>query len=557
MGSMPIKPLTIRIVSFNDVYSLENLPRLRNLVKHHAEVDPADAFAVVLAGDFLAPSLLSSLDGGRGMVDCMNAVGVTYAILGNHEDDVPIQELRKRVGELRSTWIATNVHGFEPPLPTRSILEVRAKDGRSIRVGLLGVVMNDPTVYRDRPFGGAATDAPNDAARREAASMLEEGCAFVIAITHQSMADDRDLARSLNPTPGVDHAAAEPRTCRTFPLIIGGHEHVVIVERVEDTWIVKAGQDAAHAAVIDIAWMEPATSPAVNVRVDAVAEYPEDTALRALVEAHMAKVHTLEGVTLLSLKHGQTLSSVGTRVRQTSMGTLICSRLRDAVGADACLMNAGGIRGSREYSERLTYGDIKTEMPFDNEVVVARLPGRVFREAVAASRAHTPDESGGFLQVDDRAKVTEDHRVTVLAGAPLDDDREYRVAIVRELLLGMDHIEPLARYSAAHPERVPAVGSGREAKLILVDAFCLSLWRHLGGFDAVDANRDGVVTAQELMDALSRADAHPASPIAAELVLRAMEHGQIHAITRAEADAADAAGPASDRGVASTAAPTK
>jgi hypothetical protein len=272
----------------------------------------------------------------------------------------------------------------------------------------------------------------------------------------------------------------------------------------------------------------------------------------------MAKVHTLEGVTLLSLRNGHTVSSVGTRARQTSMGTLICSRLRDAVGADACLMNAGGIRGSREYAGRLTYGDIKTEMPFDNEIVVVRLPGRVVREAVAASRAHAPVESGGFLQVDDRMMVTDsDHRLTAVGGAPLDDERDYRVALVRELLLGMDHIEPLVRYASAHPERVPAVGSGREAKLVLVDAFCLSLWRHLGGFDAVDANQDGVVTAQELTDALSRAEAKPASPIAAELVLRAMEHGPIHPITRAEADAADAAGPpASERGLPSTHSPS-
>ena len=65
---------TLRVVSINDVYSLENLRRLKNLVRHHAVTDPADAMIVALAGDFLAPSILSSLDYGRGMVDCLNAV---------------------------------------------------------------------------------------------------------------------------------------------------------------------------------------------------------------------------------------------------------------------------------------------------------------------------------------------------------------------------------------------------------------------------------------------------------------------------------------------------
>src|ERR1700679_2436869 len=107
----------LRVVAVNDVYTLENLPRLRSLVKHHAEADPADVLLVTLAGDFVAPSILSSLDFGRGMVDCMNAVGVTHAILGNHEDDIPVEELRKRITELHATLLGTNVRAFTPTLP--------------------------------------------------------------------------------------------------------------------------------------------------------------------------------------------------------------------------------------------------------------------------------------------------------------------------------------------------------------------------------------------------------------------------------------------------------
>jgi 2',3'-cyclic-nucleotide 2'-phosphodiesterase (5'-nucleotidase family) len=91
---------TLRIVAVNDVYSLENLARLRTLVEHHRRADAADVFLVTLAGDFVAPSLLSSLDAGRGMVECMKMIGVTHAIFGNHEDDIPTPALRKRIDEL-------------------------------------------------------------------------------------------------------------------------------------------------------------------------------------------------------------------------------------------------------------------------------------------------------------------------------------------------------------------------------------------------------------------------------------------------------------------------
>ena len=100
---------TLRIVSVNDVYSLEHLPRLKTLVAHYLDVNPADATLVVLAGDFVAPSLLSSLDAGRGMVDCLDDVGVTHVVFGNHVDDIPTAELHRRIEQLDGNWLSTNV----------------------------------------------------------------------------------------------------------------------------------------------------------------------------------------------------------------------------------------------------------------------------------------------------------------------------------------------------------------------------------------------------------------------------------------------------------------
>ncbi len=527
---MNVANVRLRIVAINDVYSLENLPRLGSLVRHAREVDPADATLVVVAGDFLAPSLLSSLDAGRAMVACLEAIGVTHVVLGNHEDDVPVADLRRRMGELHAVWLGTNVRGFEPPLATHDVVTVTAADGRSVRVGLVGVVMTDPAVYRLAPFGGAKLEPANEAALREARWLLTEGgCACVIPVTHQPMADDRELAR----------AAMTPR----FPVVIGGHEHVVFDETVDGTQIVKAGTDAKLAAIIDLAWNE-AGALDVGVSVEPVAGYPEDAALRVRVDAAMVKVHAIETATVYKAARGESLSSVGTRSRPTTLGALVCSRLRDALGAEAAIFNGGGIRASRDYPGRLTYGDLKSELPFDNEVVVARLPGRVLADAVAASRAASPGESGAYLQVDDGMRVDEPaHVVTAVAGEPLDADRVYGVATVRELLTGMDHIEPLARWGREHPDLVPPPGSGREVKLVLVESFAVSLWRSLGGFDAVDANHDGRVSANEIRDALARVHDETPSSIAAQLVLQALDVDHAGAITREEAARVEAGRP--------------
>jgi len=522
----------LRIVAINDVYSLENLPRLRTLVQHHTEVDAADLLLATLAGDFVSPSMLSSLDFGHGMVDCLNAIPITHVIFGNHEDDIPVAELAQRTREFRGTWLDTNVPGFEPPLPASQVLVVPHAGGRSVRVGLLGVVMADATVYRRPPFGGHPVEEANSAALREASRLMrDEGCACVIPLTHQPMPDDRALAALERDPP--------------FPVILGGHEHVVFLEQIQGTWIVKATADAVHAMVVDLTW--PAEAPVgapdlpqVTVRLEAVRDYAEDPALRVRVDGHMAAVRALEAATLFKVAPGEELSSIGARARQTSVGRLFCSRLRDALGADGCVLNGGGIRAARAYPRHFTYGDLEAELPFDNEMVVASLPGSLLREAVAASRAHAPAESGGFLQVDSRMTVEEPgHVLTAVAGAPLVEDRVYRIAVMRELFHGMDHIEPLVRFAAEGPARIPPAGSGREIKEVLVQALCLSLWRNLGSFDAIDADHDGSISPGELAAAVTRFTAEPASDITVELVLKTVDRDHDHRISRGDAEAAD------------------
>lgn len=519
----------LRLVCVNDIYALDALPRLRTLVKREATDDPADRLLVTLAGDFLAPSLLSSLDHGRGMVDCLAAVGVTHAIFGNHEDDIAPEELKLRVRELPAVWLNTNVPDFGVPLPTHDVVEVRGP-GRSVRVGLLGVVMEDPAIYRRAPFGGCRIEPANRAARREAARLLADGCACVLPLTHQPAGLDRELA----------HLQRDP----PFPVIVGGHEHNGVCEQVEGTWLVKALAEAAEAIVVDLEWPVEAPArgpdlPAVRVRRQPTAGLPDDPEVRAKVDLHMDLVRQIDRATLVRLPPGQALSSVGTRSRQTSLGTMICSRLRDALEAEVCLVNGGGIRASRDYPTRITYGDIRAEMPFDNELVVAHLPGSVVADAIAASRAKAPLESGAFLQVDDLTVVDPvTHQVTSLAGAPFDPARDYRVALIRNFLLGLDHIEPLVAFGRDHPGRVPAPDSGRGIRLVLVDAFALDLWRQLVRFDEADTNGDGALDAQELAAAIALATSESPSALVADLVLQAVDTDRDQLISRAEADAA-------------------
>ena len=87
----------------NDVYVLDNFPAFKACVDDMGQ--GCQNVLKVLAGDFLAPSVLSSLDHGKGVVRVMNACGFDAVCFGNHESDVPNNELISRINELNATWL--------------------------------------------------------------------------------------------------------------------------------------------------------------------------------------------------------------------------------------------------------------------------------------------------------------------------------------------------------------------------------------------------------------------------------------------------------------------
>ena len=113
----PAAAVTLRILHINDVYILDQLPALRTCLDALSEGMPRSNVLTTLGGDFLAPSLLSSIDHGRGMVSVMNAVPIKAICFGNHECDVPHAALLKRIGEFEGVWLNSNMRSLNEELP--------------------------------------------------------------------------------------------------------------------------------------------------------------------------------------------------------------------------------------------------------------------------------------------------------------------------------------------------------------------------------------------------------------------------------------------------------
>ena len=356
--SNPNDSCQLRIIAINDVYEIDMLPHYSTCRKLEEEFGIGATTIGVLPGDFVAPSFLSSLNKGSGMVDCMNASKVDFVCIGNiiflcifyschnsimtgnHEADIPLAQLHNRIKQSTFTWINSNMPGLPlaadmQKLPEYSVVEIRGEH-RTRRVALLGLNTEDPSILRKGAFGDCAIEPliPKALELYKHIMETETGIDLIIPLTHQVVGKDRELAQT-----GI------------FPIIIGGHDHDVYLEEVNGCTIVKTGQNGNKIGVCYITWPDAtSTKPTITVTMKEASSYPPDPEVTKIVEYNKALLHELEMSKLCDVPPGVTLSSKGIRLRQTTIGSFLCSALRDALETDIAILNAGCIRANHDYT---------------------------------------------------------------------------------------------------------------------------------------------------------------------------------------------------------------
>lgn len=318
----------LKICLINDVYELDCFPRYYNCRREEATkisilggTEKAGCTIGLLAGDFLAPSLLSSIDKGVSMIDCMNRCNIDYVCIGNHESDVDLRQFHLRIKESRFTWLNSNIPYLPlppdiPKLPEYKVIEFSNEDKtHTRRVALIGFATEDRSVMRPDAFSGCQIEAINEKARILYKKIMEnEKVDAIIPMTHQLIHLDRDLAR-MN---------------IGFPIILGGHDHEPYLETIGSSpacTIVKTGCDGKKFAICEICWPHTdATEPQISVVVRDADSYPADEGISSVINQHKTVLSELEKSVLFEIPSpSSSFSSVGIRRQPTSVGTYLCN----------------------------------------------------------------------------------------------------------------------------------------------------------------------------------------------------------------------------------------
>ena len=169
IGNELLKTKKVHVVHFNDVYNM--LPMSDDdpiggvtrfaavLKKLKAQIAAkGEQLITVFAGDFVAPSLMSTISHGAHMIEVFNELGVDFGCFGNHEFDYGYDSVKRVLAgtysddddetddnypKTSAVWLATNMSepatgapmGGDAPYVRRTALV----DKGGVKVGILSV----------------------------------------------------------------------------------------------------------------------------------------------------------------------------------------------------------------------------------------------------------------------------------------------------------------------------------------------------------------------------------------------------------------------------------
>jgi len=392
-GGAFAEPVTITLLHTNDVYEIapkDGRGGLAELMTLLAQERAAAAYSITtFGGDLISPSVLSGLTKGSQMIDLYNRLGTDVAVLGNHEFDYGPEVLAERVAASAFPWLGSNVLGPDGR-PAAGTVATHMIERAGYRIGFFGILAPETDVLSSP--GDAITFVPIVATATAAVERLQaDGADLIIALTHDDIADDRHLARSVD---GID-------------VILGGHDHDPITFYEGDVLIAKAGYDAHYLAAIDLAVdrVKERDKEVVQVipawRYLPTAGIAPDPEIKAVVDRYNAELDEELDVPVGTTTVALDSRRATVRTAESNFGNLVADAIRAAVGAHVALANGGGIRGDRLYDPGtvLTRKDILSELPFGNVTVLIELSGADLLAALENGVSQIEGTAGRFPQV--------------------------------------------------------------------------------------------------------------------------------------------------------------
>ena len=386
----------IVILYENDVHcAVEGYSKLAAMKKELEE--GYENVGVVSVGDYVQGSSLGVVSQGEYIVNLMNLVGYDAVTLGNHEFDYRLPRLEELVGMMNTKPVCCNFQklGEESSyfLPY-SIVSYGDVDIAYIGITTPSTISSSfPSQFKDEKGEYLYTFNVNnlyDIVQENIDKAKAGGADYIVALSHIGYAEEgdwEDITDLIGNTEGLD-------------VVLDGHSHSVIENMIvadeagNDVVLSSTGTKFQHIGKLTISGDNITTELIATENYDKT-DNEVDEYIKKINEEYALLGDRKVAVSNVDLITHDNDGNRLVRNSETNLGDLCADAFRIVTGADIGFANGGGIRADIKAGD-VTFNDVLSVFPFNNQVVVAEVSGQVIKDLLETAVKSYPAEDGTF-----------------------------------------------------------------------------------------------------------------------------------------------------------------
>lgn len=487
----------IAILYENDVHcAVEGYSKLAAM---KAELKSSyDHVGVVSSGDFVQGGTLGAVSKGEYIINLMNLVGYDAITLGNHEFDYKISRLSELNAMSDTKFISCNFSKTDDDKPYFDPYTIVSYG--EVKIAYIGittphtVTSSSPAQFKDDNGEFIYTFSEAEICETVQANIdtvKAKGADYVIALSHIGYDETGELSDITDIIENTDG----------FDAVLDGHSHSVIEEKTvkdksgDDVLLTSTGTKFEYIGKLTI------TKDGLDTELIKTETYEKtDAGVEAYIteikESYAELGNRIIGESSVTLNtHDGDIRLV--RNSETALGNLCSDALRTVTGADIAYVNGGGLRAPLA-AGKISFNDIFSVFPFNNQVVTAEVTGRIILDMLEMGVMNYPNEDGSFPHM---SGLTFSINKSIPTSVKLDEngfftgvDGEYRVHNVKVLTangayepLDLEATYTLAGFNYFIVEYGGGMAMFKDAKIadaegtLDVEVFETFIIEHLGG----------------------------------------------------------------------------
>ncbi len=360
---------------------------------------------VVSCGDFVSGSSLGSYSRGEYPVRLLNAVGYDYVALGNHEFDYGMERLCQIDSMINSKVLCCNFRHIAGNKPVFAPWAMHCFSSSDAKVAFVGVATpstmasSSPSYFKQTVDGDFIYTFGKDSlfvwVQQSVDSARANGANYVVVLSHLGDVDDYPTSIDL-----VSHL-------HDVDVVLDGHSHSVIHGKKfadiygDSVLLCSTGSKFQHIGLLSLSSSSHAATSKLlssDRKIQSgVARVVGDT-IETIRQSIYAFMQRYIGYSKTTLRCDNDEGHRLVRMYEMPLGDMCADAFRQVLKADIGWVNGGGIRSSLKTGE-LTYGDIYSVFPFNNNAALVEITGQNLIDALEMAYRLAPYPFGAFPQV--------------------------------------------------------------------------------------------------------------------------------------------------------------